>query len=113
MINALLLFPAMLSMIVLAAHFLRAGHLSIVLLVLAAIPPLFVQKPWASRLMQGVLVLGGLEWVRTTLLLARFRAEAGVPYARMVVILGAVALVAVVAALLFETRRLRTRFNRT
>lgn len=111
--NILLLLPALLSTILLAAHFLRAGHLLIVVFVLATIPLLTVRRPWSARLVQGVLALGALEWVRALLQLARLRAELGVPYARMVVILGVVALVTAVAALLFETRRLRQRFSRT
>lgn len=112
MITALLLLPAVLSTIVLAAHFLRAGQLLIVLLVLATIPLLAVRKPWSARIIQVMLALGALEWLRTMVRLGQIRAEMGVPYLRMAVILATVALVAACAAALFETRRVRQYFNR-
>ena len=110
--TALLLTPVVLSVLVLGAHFLRGGHGAIVLLLLLTLPLLAVRRPWVRRVLQAVLVLGALEWVRTLVSLVQLRMALGQPYTRMAVILGAVALVTLLSALVLETRRLRARYSR-
>lgn len=107
--TALLLAPAALSALLLAAHFLRAGTTLPMLLALALLPLLAVHRRWARRTLQLALALAALEWLRTALGLARYRLQAGEPWARMALILGAVALIAALSALLLESRRLRAR----
>ena len=88
---ALRLLPAVLALLVLGAHFLRAGYLALAALALAVVALLFVRRPWAARAVQGALVLGALEWLRTLALLALERRASGAPYLRMTLILVAVA----------------------
>lgn len=109
--TALLLAPVVLSTLVLGAHFLRSGHSAIVLLVLLTLPLLAVRRPWVRRVVQVVLALGALEWVRTAVSLVQLRLMLGQPYTRMAIILGVVALVTLLSALVFETRRLRERYS--
>jgi hypothetical protein len=108
---ALQLLPVVLSLLVLAAHFLRAGHLILVVLCLALLGLLAVPRAWAARTVQVALLLGAIEWVWTLSRLASARAEAGEPALRMTLILGAVALLTGLSALLFRTARLRRRFR--
>jgi len=68
---------------------------------------LFVRQEWVARLMQVVLVLGGLEWIRTLYELAQVRAAMGEPYLRMMIILGIVAAVTAGSALLFQSQTLK------
>jgi hypothetical protein len=68
---------------------------------------LFLRRPWVARLMQAVLVLGALEWLRTAYELGHIRALHGQPYGRMLVILGIVAAVTFCSALLFQSQTLR------
>jgi len=110
--TVLLLAPVVLSLVLLAAHFLRAGQHVLVLLALAGIPLLAIRRRWAMRVVQAGLVLGAIEWVRTLLVLARRRLALGEPWGRLAVILGAVALLTALSALLFQTRRLRNRYSR-
>jgi len=110
-VTALLLAPAALSLLVLGAHFLRAGDPALVLVCLALAGLLFVRRRWAARTVQVALLLGVLVWVRTTLVLADSRASAGRPYGRMVVILGAVAVVCALAVLLMAARPVRRWFG--
>ena len=107
-----LLVPAVLSLLVIAAHFLRAGQLLLVALALAAIGLVFVRRAWSARVLQVALALGALEWVRTIAVLVNERRAEGRPFARMAVILGVVALVAAASALSFAGRRLKDRFAR-
>lgn len=109
--TAWLLAPAGLSLLVLGAHFLRSGHLVLVVLALVMIGLLFVRRPWAGRTVQVALVVGALEWVRTTLVLAGERASMARPFGRMVVILGAVAGVCALSAWLIRGPRVRRWFR--
>ena len=103
----LLLLPAALSFVVLAAHFLRAGNWVLVTLVLAFLALLAVRRPWAARAVQIALLLGAAEWVRTTVRLVSLRSAAGQPVVRLVAILGGVTFVTAASALLFQSARLR------
>lgn len=109
----LLYIPVVLSSLVLGAHFLRFGNWLGVYAALLLIALLFLRRPWVARLMQLVLVLGTLEWLRTMYELANIRALHGEPYGRMLVILGVVAAVTFCSALLFESKALRQIYGRT
>lgn len=108
---ALRLFPAALAFLVLGAHFLRSGHLALVAAALAFVALLFVRRPWAARAVQGALVLGTLEWVRTLQLLAEERRAAGAPYLRMTLILAGVALATALSLLAFRSRAVKEHFR--
>ena len=108
-----LLVPVILSLLVLGAHFLRCGMLCVVLLAVGLVGCLAVRRPWVPRLVQAALLLGAIEWVRTLALFAGQRMRNGEPYVRLAIILGAVALVTALSALLFETARLKRRYRRT
>ncbi len=79
---ALQLLPVVLSLLVLGAHFLRAGNLVLIAAALVLLALLAVRRPWAARVVQVALVLGALEWMRTLVQLASFRAQTGQPYLR-------------------------------
>lgn len=98
-------FPVVLSLGLLGAHFFRAGMQLPVALCLALVVLLAVPRPWAARLVQAALVLGAVEWTRTLLFIASVRLAAGQPATRMAIILGAVALLTLVSALVFRHRR--------
>ena len=105
--KALIYVPVVLSLIVLGAHFMRYGNSIGVIGTLALIALLFVRRPWVARLMQVVLILGALEWVRTLYVLVQERAAYGQPFVRMTVILGVVAAITVCSALLFQSSTLK------
>ncbi len=104
--------PIVLSLLVLAAHFLRGGALWIAVAVLGLLGLLFIRRAWVARLVQVVLALGALEWARTLVVLAMRRSEQGEPFLRMTLILGGVVAVTLISALLFETERMRRRYRR-
>jgi hypothetical protein len=107
-----LLVPVILSLLVLGAHFLRGGNLFLVLVAVGLVACLAARRPWVPRLAQAALLLGAIEWVRTLALFAAERMRGGEPYLRLVIILGAVALVTALSALVFETARLKQRYRR-
>jgi len=67
------LLPVMLSFVLLAAHFFRAGNTALVLVSLACPLVLLARRSWVPPAVQFALVLGGLEWIRraTELVLQR------------------------------------------
>ena len=105
--KVLVYVPVILSLVILGAHFMRYGNSMGVVGALALIALLIVRRPWVARLMQVVLILGALEWVRTLYELAQVRAALGQPFTRMTIILGVVAAVTFCSALLFQSPALK------
>ncbi|MFN2442719.1 MAG: hypothetical protein ABR517_08550 [Thermoanaerobaculia bacterium] len=104
MATALRALPAILSSLLLAAHFLRTGNM--VLVTGAAALPLLMLVPsrYARFALQGLLLLGAAEWIRTSIVLAEFRIQLGEPWMRMIAILATVTLFTIVSALLVPRR---------
>jgi hypothetical protein len=107
----LLLLPAALSLLVLGAHFLRAGNDALIAIVLVCLGLLGVRRRWAAWVVQGALLIGAVEWIRTTVELVKWRTAAGQPATRLVVILGGVTLWTLVSAVLFRSARLRRWYS--
>ncbi len=113
MANVIIFIPIVLSLLVLGAHFLRFGNMIGVTGAIVLVALLFLRKPWVARLLQLVLVFAALEWVRTLVGLVQIRVGFDQPYTRMAIILGSVAAVAVISALLFETRTMKQIYRRS
>ena len=108
---ALRLTPAVLALLVLAAHFLRRGAVLQVAVCIAVVPLLFVRRPWVPLVAIGTLVLGAFEWVRTLVTLVAEREAQGEPTTRLVAILGGTTLFTVLAMLAFLGRRVREHYG--
>lgn len=101
------LVPVILSCILVAAHFSRAG-LTVFALALLALPLLLmIHRPWSARTVQLALVLAGFEWLRTMWAIASRRIEAGQPWLRMAVILGFVTAFTWASAFVFRSPAMR------
>ena len=111
MILALNFIPVVLSLVLLGAHFVRLGQPVLVAASVMLILMLFIKRPWVARLIQVILALGALEWVRTTVVLVQIRAAHGELFTRMAMILGFVAAVTIFSALLFQARPLRRHYR--
>ena len=109
-IVATLLLPG-LALLLLGAHFFRGGLVWLTVACLGLLALLFVRANWASRTLQAALALGTLEWLRTAWGFASARAAQGQPYGRLLLILGAVAAVTAVAALLLRSGAARRHFR--
>lgn len=90
--------PAVLALLLLAAHFYRAAAIVPAVVCVAAIALVFVKRPWALLAVRIGLAAGTLVWIVTAWRIATQRMEAGMPYSRMLAILGAVAAFTAVAA---------------
>jgi len=109
--NFLRLLPVVLSLVLLAAHFSRNDMAPLMAVSLAVPFLLLVRRTWIPRLFQVLLVLGALEWLRTLVVIARRRMEAGEDWLRMALILGVVALFTGLSALVFRSGALRERYG--
>ena len=109
--NVLRLLPVILSFLLLAAHFYRAGQVILAGISLAIPFLLFLKERWVVGGIQIALVLGSLEWLRTLVGFAQQRIEFGQPWTRLAIILGGVALLTALSALVFRNKILRSRFG--
>ena len=105
--NVFRLLPVILSFLLLAAHFYRAGSSLLTGLCVAGLALLFVRKTWVPRLFQVLLVLGALEWLRTLYFFAAVRIAYEQPWIRLALILGGVALFTSLSGLVFRNSKLR------
>ena len=87
----LAVLPLGISALLIGAHFLRIGEVGLVVLSLTVPLVLLTRHAVGIRAVQFLLVLATGEWIRTAYGLTMYRAAAGVPAARMLVILSAVA----------------------
>lgn len=108
--NVIRLLPVILSLLLLAAHFYRAGQVVVTALCLALPLLLLLRKSWVPRLFQVLLVLGALEWLRALYGFAAMRIAFGEPWTRLALILGAVALFTGLSGLVFRNRKLQARY---
>jgi hypothetical protein len=97
-VKALRVAAVVTSTLVLGAHVLRQGWLVAAVLIAASPLLLLLEGRSPVRVLQGLLGLGALEWVRTTIVLVGLRLAAGAPYLRLVAILGTVAILTAVSA---------------
>lgn len=105
--KALIYAPVVLSLVILCAHFMRYGNTIGVFGSILMVALLIVRRPWVARLVQVVLVLGGIEWLRTLYELVQVRAAHGQPFTRMIVIIGVVAAVTFCSAAIFQSPALK------
>lgn len=109
--NFFRLLPVVLSLLLLAAHFYRAGIIPVagICLVLPAL--LFFRQRWVPWVMQGVLFFGAIEWLYSLYRFASLRIALEQPWIRLAIILGSVALFTALSALVFRNRAVRQRYS--
>ena len=103
---------ATLAFLLVGAHFLRDGRLALVALAAFALAVPWIRREWIPRVVQVLLALAALEWVRTIAAIAAVRVAEGRPALRMAVILGSVVAVTLLAALAQQSRRARRWYAR-
>jgi len=101
------LLPAILALLLLGAHFLHDGLVYLVPLCVGLAALLFVRLRWVPVVVSLVLLLAGVEWLRTLYLLASARISAGQPHLRLVLILAGVAILTWLAAWLLRSAAAR------
>jgi len=112
--TALGIAPVVISFALLAAHFLRASQLALVVLCVALALLLMIPRRWAARAIQAALVAGATEWTLTLVLIVQQRMASGLPYLRTTLILAGVIVftLACVFAFLLPAMRMRYRLEK-
>ena len=106
----LLIAPG-LALVVLTAHFYRAAAWPLVAASLLALVLLaLLRRRWVRALLQACLLAGATEWLWTAFMLVQQRTALGLPWLRLVLILGTVALLTAAAAAVFLNPSLRARY---
>jgi len=107
---ALRITPLIIACALLGAHFFRSGNS--VLVGLCAVAPLLllVRARWSLWVLQAGAYCATLVWVLVAFELIRRRMLFGAPWARLAVIIFAVAVFTAVAGALLNTRALRERY---
>ena len=101
--------PVILSFLLAAAHFFRAGQTAGVVAALSLPFLLLVPRRWAAKVLQAALLLASAEWVLTLVWMVRERQALGEPVVRLGVILGAVAVFTAASAAVFFIPAMRSR----
>jgi hypothetical protein len=108
-----LLLPAVLSCLLMAAHVLRSGMI-VVTAGFALLPiALLARRSWVPVILQLVLLGAAAEWMRTAVVLVRGRIVGGEPWARLAVILGAVIAMTLGSVLALGHPEIRRRYGRS
>jgi hypothetical protein len=100
------------ALLLLAAHFQRAGQWPLMLACVALVLLLGWPRAWVPRLVQAGLAFGAGVWLWTTIVLVQHRLAGHQGWLRLALILGAVMLFTASAALVFERPGLRRHFRR-
>ncbi|NOZ45674.1 MAG: hypothetical protein GXO79_02720, partial [Chlorobi bacterium] len=103
--------PVILSFLMLTAHFQRIylNWLSLFVLLIPFI--LIYKKPVAVRIIQAILVLGSIEWIRIIFVYCSLRIENEEPWLRLAIILGVVALFTLASTLVFKNKKLKAIYG--
>ena len=103
--------PIIICFILMAAHLSRANM--IILMVICLLFPfiLFWKSKISARVIQIVLVLFGLEWIRTLIYYARIRIENGEDWLRLALILGTVTILNFVTILIYRSTYMIERYD--
>lgn len=105
------LLPAILSMLLLGAHFLRYYNM-VEVAVCAGLPfLLFIRRRFVVWVFQAALLVAAAIWVDTVLNLVEMRQQLGTAWMRMAFILGGVIVFTLMSAALFFTKTLRARYG--
>lgn len=109
--NIVRLLPVIFSLLILSAHFSR-GDLFVLSILCLLIPLiLFIKHVWVARFIQILLIIGSIEWIRTLLYYVNQRQAIDEPYLRLIIIIGIIALLTGLSALVFKNQSLRERYQ--
>lgn len=107
------IIPAVVSCLLLSAHYLRSGNLLGFLTVLVlTVLALAVRREWSLKLLQGMLFASPFLWLFTAYRIAADRMLEGRPYVRACLIFAGVAVFSVWSAALLFKPKVRERFGR-
>ena len=109
--NAIKLIPVYLSAILLGAHFMKTGIYPLVFFSVLFPFLLFIKNKWIVRLIQFILILGAIEWLRSLYFYISEREMTGEPWGRLAIIICSVSLFTAGSSLIFLLKSLKRRYR--
>lgn len=104
--TVLRLLPVLLSALLIAAHFFRAGNIGLAVVSTSAPLMLLMNRRWVIYVISGMLLLGALVWIEATFTFIHIRQALGMPWARLGAILGSVTVLTALSALVFRKKKI-------
>ncbi len=105
------LIPVIFSLLLIGAHFLRTGNVIVTVFCLLLSMALCVREPLVARTVQVALLLASAEWIHVAYGLVSARLESGLPWTKLVIILGAVTALSLTAFCLFYSKVLKEMYH--
>jgi hypothetical protein len=102
--------PVIIAALILAAHFLRAGNFVVMAACLLAPLLLLIRERWSLIVLQVLAYVGAGLWLTTILEILQQRLRLGLPWTRLVLILGGVALFTLIAGLLLNSAAVKEKY---
>jgi polyferredoxin len=111
LMNFIKLLPVIFSYLIVAAHYSRGGnpHMTYAMLMFPLI--LLIRKKWVTYVSTLFLFFTGFVWFETTYKFVQIRQSMGMPYLRLMAILGTVAVMSMVSSLVFKVKSLQERYK--
>lgn len=106
------LLPAILSFLIVAAHFYRNGQLVLTILFILAPFFLIIKKDWILKSIQWLLYAAALNWVFVTYGLVYQRVLTGDPWQRLIFIMLAVFAFIVFSAVLLNSKKVKNGYKK-
>ncbi|MEA2096861.1 MAG: hypothetical protein U9P73_09255 [Candidatus Cloacimonadota bacterium] len=109
--NFMKILPIILCSLIMAAHLGRANMFILQYISLLIPFLLFWKSKMAARIMQSILIIYSLEWIRMIIYYARIRIEQDEDWLRLAIILGTVAILTAATVLVFRTKSMKERYG--
>ncbi len=105
------LLPAIISYILLAAHFFRAGDPWLMGVFLLFPFILFIKKEWPVHVSFFVLLFSSIIWIRTTAIIIMIRVSQDLPWTRMALIMSALTALTIFSAFLLRSTLKNNKYD--
>ena len=105
------LLPVIFADLILAAHYSRAGHDWLAIIILLLPLTFFIRKAFILRAWQLIMVFSILIWIQVIVDIVMIRMDMGAPWTRLVIILGLVVLLSGFCVWWLENKKIKTFFG--
>ena len=105
------LLPVMFADLIFAAHYSRAGHDWLAILILILPLSFFIRKTFIVRAWQIIMAFSALVWLKVTFDMVQIRISMETPWLRLVLILGAIALFSAFCAWWLENKKIKAFYG--
>ncbi len=106
------LAPMVFADLLFAAHVLRFYGFLPAILILAFGLTLLIKKSWLPGIWQILLLFAIGEWIRVTIEFVRYRLAMGMPYFRLIIIMGAIILFFIFVIFWWQNKKIQLYYKK-